>query len=361
MRKTCLVLSLFCCFLLLLSVLGCSGDTSAGIAAAAVQKTTTTTELVQSGAWTRLGPTGNMPAARRGHSMAYDAAGRRIVLFGGWNGKDDYSDTWAYDPATNTWTDLKPAGMIPSARHDHALVYDPDRERLILFGGTSANTTFVGMNDTWTYDLRANTWEKLSPTGDLPVGRSVHSMTYDPGSKRMILFGGSAQGDYLADTWAYDPGADSWEQLSRTGDSPPGQCAGSLVYDEGLGQILLFGGWDGTYLADTWVYNPAADDWTRLRPVGDVPTGRHSFGMVYDSTVQRTILFGGWQDAALDATWSYDSDDNVWTQLEPGDAGPAPRCALAMVFDPDRDVTVLFGGFDGEAVFNDTWSYDATR
>jgi hypothetical protein len=83
--------------------------------------------------------------------------------------------------------------------------------------------------------------------------------------------------------------------------------------------------------------------------------------LAYDSNVQRTILFGGWQDAALDDNWSFDSKDRLWTRVDPTGDAPPPRFGFAMVFDPDRRVVFLFGGSDDGTLFNDTWSYNAAR
>ena len=68
------------------------------------------------------------------------------------------NDTWAYDPAANTWADLTPSGPLPSVRGSAAMVYDPSTRRIIMFGGVAA-TRF---NDTWAYDPVGNTWTDLS-------------------------------------------------------------------------------------------------------------------------------------------------------------------------------------------------------
>ncbi len=86
-------------------------------------------------------------------------------------------DIWAYDPAANTWSELKPAGTLPSARANPAMAYDPATHRLIMFGGFDGTETRFG--DTWAYDPAANTWSELSPTGTLPPARAGSQMVYD--------------------------------------------------------------------------------------------------------------------------------------------------------------------------------------
>ena len=59
------------------------------------------------------------------------------------------ADTWAYDPATNSWTDLNPTGPRPLGRAGHAMVYDPDTRRVIMFGGNPSGVK--ASCETWAY------------------------------------------------------------------------------------------------------------------------------------------------------------------------------------------------------------------
>ena len=105
--------------------------------------------------WTDLHPTGDLPLARAGHSMVCDPTSGRVILFGGWDGNSStyLNDTWAYDPIANIWIELHPAGDLPPARESHSMVYDPAGGRVILFGGWDDNRG-VEFNDTWAYGPR---------------------------------------------------------------------------------------------------------------------------------------------------------------------------------------------------------------
>jgi len=41
--------------------------------------------------------------------MAYDPETGQVIMFGGFDGNQYLNDIWAYDPATNEWTELIPA------------------------------------------------------------------------------------------------------------------------------------------------------------------------------------------------------------------------------------------------------------
>ena len=89
------------------------------------------------------------------------------------------------------------------------------------------------------------------------------------------------------------------------------------------------------------------------------PPDRFLPGMVFDSSNQRIILFGGggagtnlWDD-----TWSYDYYSNTWIHLNPP-TSPSARHSLVMVYDSSNDVIILFGGWTGSSPDDDTWIFD---
>jgi hypothetical protein len=75
--------------------------------------------------------------------------------------------------------------------------------------------------------------------------------------------------------------------------------------------------------------------------------------MAYDDARGVTVLFGGYDGTTLrDDTWQWDG--NAWTQLAV--SGPEPRVAHAMAYDLARQVAVLFGGVTtGVPYLGDTW------
>ena len=66
--------------------------------------------------WTQLLPA-TKPSARSYVAMAYDAASKKVLLFGGFGGTGYLNDTWTFDGATwaNTQTKLTATGANTSA------------------------------------------------------------------------------------------------------------------------------------------------------------------------------------------------------------------------------------------------------
>jgi hypothetical protein len=208
---------------------------------------------------------------RYGHSAVYDANSNRMIVFGGRSGVagDFRNDVAVLADAngigTPTWQQLDPFGHLPAGRWLHSAIYDADSNRLVVFGGSSAQG--VMHNDVWVLK-NANglggipIWERVSPAGAPPTGRSGHKAIYNQVSRRMLVFGGANGSVSFSDLWLLVEsrvGGESlsWIQLAIT--SPlAGRVHHSIVYDRNLNTLTVFGGLaDGLLANDVWVLNNA--------------------------------------------------------------------------------------------------------
>ena len=145
-----------------------------------------------SNSWARLRPRGAAPPARVYPSMADDPARGEAIVFGGWTGTQSFGDTWRYSVRANRWT-LSRTTQAPSARWGAAMAYDPATGLIVLFGGLFGG--YDGrdrLNDTWAYNPRTDTWRNLRPGGALPPSRGYVAMDYDAATKTLVLYGGFA-------------------------------------------------------------------------------------------------------------------------------------------------------------------------
>jgi hypothetical protein len=307
--------------------------------------------------WREMAPAA-VPGPRDSSRMAYDVASDRIILFGGIAGEHQVlGDTWAYDYNANTWINMTPASG-PDARAQQAMAYDAESDRVILFGGS---VWWSWLDDTWAYDYDTNTWGQMHPAV-APSPRTGHAMAYDAESDRVILFGGhrypGGPGDSLGDTWAYDFNSDTWTQMSP-GSAPSPRCWAGMAYDSESDRMVLFGGvvdW-GPDLGDTWAYDFNTNTWTQMNPA-TAPAPRHAAAMAYDAESDRAVLFGGADNTGspLGETWAFDYNSDTWTLLGPS-APPSARHAASMAYDAESERAILFGGYSGTGYFGDTWAF----
>ena len=259
-----------------------------------------------------------------------------------------------------TWTKLSPAAS-PAGRWWQATAYDQTRHELVLFGGFTNPNHQSGtfLSDTWTWN--GSNWHNELPAHH-PTGRDAASMAFDPVSGNVILFGGFDGSNQLADTWSWN-GTD-WSQLAPV-SSPPKRGWAAMDIDASTPaspRVLLFGGYDGTTMNDTWRWS--GTDWTHLLPTHS-PTDRSDHAMAFDSAHGKMIVFGGTQYSGgnylrqYGDTWSWNGTD--WLQV--ATTGPHARSDLYATYDPRLARVIVFGGFDNDTStttakdFQDTWSW----
>ncbi|MDF1540179.1 MAG: kelch repeat-containing protein [Candidatus Thorarchaeota archaeon] len=264
-----------------------------------------------SGEWTELA-LDNSPVYRSSTVMAYDSADEVIILFGGHNGTAWASDTWIFDCNTELWTEVTPA-QSPHGRGSHAMVYDAENEKALLFSGYSEDGPVVA--DTWAYDYTDNTWTEMNPS-ESPHARYGAGYVYDIVTKTMIIFGGNSNG-YFSDTWSYDYATDTWTELNPA-VHPQALKWSRMTYDSTNHKTILFGGNSILSRAqnETWIYDSTSNLWEQRQPTL-APPSREAFGFTYDSVNEKAVLFGGTthNPTAMNDTWAYDYDANTWTEL----------------------------------------------
>ncbi len=251
--------------------------------------------------WTQKSTTWT-PSVRKNHAMAY-IGGDQALFFGGLSNGYRQSDTWVYDFSANSWI-WKGPSTSPSARSGHAMAYIGG-DQVLLFGGWDSDT-YDG--ETWVYDLSANTWTQKSPS-TAPSARYEHDMAYI-GGDQVLLFGGQ-DGNYSRsqETWVYDLSANTWTKKSPS-TSPSARSGHAMAYIGG-DRVMLFGGYDNADRNDTWIYDLSANTWTQDSNTSQ-PSARTSHRLSETSMngTSYLVLFGGWTTAGkFDETWTFGGGD----------------------------------------------------
>ncbi len=280
------------------------------------------------------------PSARASHAMAYDSARDRVVLFGGYLGPGNglSGETWEWDGAT--WALRATTG--PTPRIGHGMAFDAARGVTILHGGATSISCGNQTSEVWTWD--GSTWTKHPVAA--PQNRQDHAVAYDPVRERVVAFSGTTGcGMAPSDTWEWDGSA--WSLITLTG--PAARSGADAAFDPVRKRVVMFGGTigGGVEFNDFW-------EWTGLQwqsiTQSNPPVARYAHRLV--STPAGVILFGGLAgNTFLGDTWRFEG--GTWNQLS--GPGPGPRTGFGIVYDVLRDRVVMFGGYNGSTRVNQTW------
>ena len=301
--------------------------------------------------WTQLFPL-HVPTARYGHVMVWDSARNRIVMFGGrtGNAKSDLNDTWIYKDGD--WTQLNPP-TSPTPRVLAGAVYDPLRDRVVLFGGatiTADNKTVTPYHDTWEFD--GTTWRQVladGPAVDKPL------LAWDAARANILML--AVDSKIVTHQYNYDPRVPAWTEKTGT-RLPPCVNEGGLVGEDTKGTVFFTGGacagvsslevseeWDGNQ------WNPV---------IGlKINVGRvYGPAMAFDLSREQTLLFGGNPVIGgnpRNEMWTFSA--GAWNQIVDPNLIPPAREFHVFRSDPNTNAIWMFGGIDPYTTYADLWKY----
>ncbi len=305
-------------------------------------------------------------------------------LFGGLRSSapTEFSDLWEYKPALNQWAWIKGPGianqagiygtfMVPSPSNNPGCrawgvaTWVDTAGDLWLFGGLGKDIvgTHNQLNDLWRYNIATNEWTWMN-------GMNTAN---DPGDHGSLL-------------------------VPDQQNIPPSRYETNASWTDNDDNLWLFGGFDGGYLSDVWMFNMSFQEWAWMagpnitnQPAvygilgvpdpANTPDGR----MVYAKWKESNgdfWMYGGWDGAdnwnpkSHNDLWRFDPVTWLWTWMK-GDSTANPigltgtLCVGAVELKPRGrmenracwtrkcDNFVNFGGTYDEGLnsYNDLWEY----
>lgn len=237
-------------------------------------------------------------------------------------------DDAAGDPP---WMILAGNDSGPLGRWGHALIVDPVRSRLLLIGGRDAGGTVKG--DLWSFDLAGLAWSGVDLSG--PRARAGSATAASADGTGFYYFGGESDDAVFADLWWFDFATATWQELTpRSGDAPASRSGVAGAMDA-LGRFVISHGHDGdTIYDDTWAYDPGAKTWADISPAPELrPMARYDHDLLALPDYSAILLGGGCSDGIGPCPqgdlWSFDVYGGGWSDITPFTA-PTPRTGSAM-------------------------------
>ena len=305
------------------------------------------------------------PSARGRHTLVFDTARDRVLLFGGATASGASNETWEWDGATGAWREVGPlVGVVPPALAGAGLAWDPNRGQALLAGGASSSGI---RSEAWRWVSATRTWEA---TASMPYGRAEPGIAWDSATGRTVVYGGqSSSPGYLGRTstvWQWDPETGSWGTMA----AGPYLIRGHVMVTAPSGGVWAALGWPTELLGDVpsygsvLHYDATADAFTELVPPALRPTERMDVSFAYDAATGVAVVFGGnlGSTSYTNVTaeqWAWSPETASWAIVDAPGPRPSPRYRSPAAYDSLRERVVLFGGLDADdAPLADTWEWD---
>ncbi|MCP4501042.1 MAG: hypothetical protein GY822_13870 [Deltaproteobacteria bacterium] len=316
------------------------------------------------------------PSAKQNATLLFDEDKMRLLLMGD-TGAD--TETWSFDGTQ--WRRL--CSSTGAANNNN----NNNNNNSCGFSGKIQGSTFADVNDNVVpmamSDAQVRTfdgaeWKEPTQTGPLPTFDAKGLLVRSSAENQGIFINPNGAASLLTVNSATSL---SWDHLTSVLNPEPRLGAAS-TYDPLLEAGILFGGCvsdaqkkcSSSALQDQWVFNSAVGQWKTRTLFGETPSPRAYAGLEFDSSRERSILFGGCAGETCTAryygdTFEYVSvglNSGVWVEQEiadpTGDGQPVARAEAMTATSPSGGM-LLFGGTNGKNgliknKLDDFWIWD---
>src|SRR5262245_53947895 len=289
--------------------------------------------------WSTVPADGPGPGARQSAAMVRDPWRDRVVVYGGVSfGPVLYDETWALSLGTPmSWTLLN-ASAIP-----HSV-----RVVVVTAHALSIGPPFYVFDDSNPGTVTAATWNQVAPAAGA-VTSYPPMMFVHPGQNRLVVMDGTSE-------WRLPFSAPTDWQLVPGGPVRRNDLVGFV--DPATQRLYAGLGGDGTF---QWRPIGQEGPGTPLGTQG--PSGRFGASAGVDPVGGKVWVFGGrdqYDPAVYSDLWSMNLSTNQWGLASAGNP-PIPRTEALGVFDSAHRRFIVHGGRytnPNPVALGDTWVYD---
>jgi len=167
----------------------------------------------------------DIPLGALGHVAVYYPTTNKIYVFGGEDADgNNFNNTQIYDIATDTWT----AGAnMPDIGSFMATGYVPSTDKIYIISGYNTGFIDSAQPRTWSYDPVANSWTDLTAAAAFP--HPAGGFAYGVINNKVYITGGRDANDVLLNlTWEFDPAGPTYTPKANLPGTQSNQ-AGSAV------------------------------------------------------------------------------------------------------------------------------------
>lgn len=247
----------------------------------------------------------DLPGSERHHPVTFSINGYGYALTGLAVPSRLLRDFYKYDARTNQWETMTD---FPGAARSFAYGAEYNGKGYVGFGLSQA----AYLNDLWEYDPGTDSWKQLS---SCPCSGRRHPAFTITSNGKLFVGMGDGQAGNMRDWWEYDIASDTWSQKVGL----PG-AARHHPYYFSLGTDAYVGFGHGTGLnifKDFYKFNTLTDAWEQMQ---DFPGEARVAGSQFSHNGFGYVISGEGSDHNnLDTgeVYQYDPAKDSWKEMEP--------------------------------------------
>ncbi|HEY6728169.1 MAG TPA: hypothetical protein VI197_29370 [Polyangiaceae bacterium] len=204
------------------------------------------------------------------------------------------------------WRAMKPPPReFVKRRYSAVTTFDG---KVFIWGGIDADED--PLDDGAIYDPRSDSWSLVAVDSATPSARERAVAVWT--GTHVLVVGGLSDSGYERDAALYDPVANQW---TATGSASIPRSQGIAGVVDGV--VVLLEGFttDGDAAGNPERYEIDSGTWSRAGDEDDLP---YQWSQAIGFTDHEVLVYGGnSNDGRSDAAYSYDVDQDVWTDLPP--------------------------------------------
>ena len=243
-----------------------------------------------------------------------------------------------------TWSMLEPHSICPESRTSHFTAYDADSEVAYIGYGIDSKDTLH--NDVWSFDMRTKVWRKIPINPNIISPRNGTTAVLV--GRHIYLFGGFRGMNYHADFHVLDLESLAITQVPGAGPAPR---IGHVMAHHDT-RIMIWGGYNGNWLSDLWIYDIARGTW---REVATPYKGRTA--TAFCSHGESCYIFGC---SKVDGLLRFDWATETLNAVPATGTLPHSEISSAAIVAFDRYL-LLTGGKSSSENFGYCYGFDTVR
>jgi len=188
--------------------------------------------------WSQPKVSGSCPGPRRAHTATL--VGNKIYIFGGGDGNKALNELYILDTERLVWSECRATGAkgeVPGPRGYHSATLLPNN-RILVAGGSDGQECF---SDVYILDTSSNGWSKQKIVNPFP--RLAHTASLV--GQMLFVFGGLDGSEYTNELSLLN--LDTMEWVNRTHMEPTGKAPAGCGYHTAClvdSRLWLHGGYD---------------------------------------------------------------------------------------------------------------------